>query len=828
MIYCQRATDRRVTAVRNLLMRVGLSLIVVIAGPTTLCSADEAVERKVVDYDAAARLLGGSLQSLILNETVDPHWIGSTGRFWYRRDGAEGPEFVVVAANGAKAPAFDHAGLLPSLARVLGNTSSDKSPLAALKRVKLSDDLTHLTGQVVNRSIDCDVKALQCQAFAAPAPELLLSPDGSRAVLNRSDNLFIREVITGQEHALTNDGAPYFSWGKWPDYWSRTLVNRDAGLKTPPFETYWSPDGRYLLSARVDERKVATYPYVEWVPTDGSRHPIVHEVRLAFFGDRDRGNIEYFLFDLKSGRRQAVKLPDGYESEWLDGPVVGWSRARAQAFLLACTAGRKSCAIFRLDLATGNLNKVIEDSSKTRFEPNTNLYAQPNVRVIEDGAELVWYSDRTGWGQLYLYDGQTGRLKNAITHGDGLVLDIQAVDESRREIYFSAGGREKGRDPYLRQLYRASLDGRSDIRLLTDPAADHEFGSLPPALTLYTGAMPPRAPLNLAAGVFIDTWSTVNQPPISALRSTRDGHVIAELEHADASRLYAAGWRPPLRESIKAADGVTDLYAVYYAPNGVRTAGAVPVIDDEYGGPQVSVAPRSFKEAYAGQNPLSPAALARLGFAVAVIDGRGTPGRSSAFRDAGYPEFTQVGIDDHIAAIHQLANRHAEMDLGRVGVNGWSWGGTFAAQAILSRPQFYKVAVSGAGAYDYPSLYPVFSPWIGLPQYADGTPYRSTPKDSPANWNALEVGRLADRLAGHLLIVCGDQDENAPPHQAFRLVDALTRANKPYDLIYLPNRSHGGGNHDGYTIKRTWDYFVEHLLREDPPFDAVVQEGQKP
>ena len=306
--------------------------------------------------------------------------------------------------------------------------------------------------------------------------------------------------------------------------------------------------------------------------------------------------------------------------------------------------------------------------------------------MLGDGAELIWYSDRTGWGHLYLYDAQTGRLKNAITSGDWLVVDIQAVDEARREIYFTAVGRERGRDPYYRHLYRTSLDGRGGIQLLTEPNADHQFEPGISAIESQLFGHAPAAPLiEPAANAFVDTWSTVDQPPVSVLRSTRDGHVIAELEHADASRLFATGWRPPVRERVTAADGKTDLYTVYYAPQRHRAGTRSPVIDAAYGGPQVIVTPRNFVEAYRG-GERGKSSLARLGFAVVSVDGRGTPMRSRAFRDVGYPEFTQVGIDDHIAAIRELAGRHPEMDLERVGIYGWSWGGTFAAQAILAGP----------------------------------------------------------------------------------------------------------------------------------------------
>jgi dipeptidyl-peptidase 4 len=775
------------------------------------------------DYGAATAVLEGNLQGLVRNESVIPHWIGNSGQFWYRRDGNDGPEFIVVTAAGAKAPAFDHAAVARALSGVLEHTAGSALP-ASLRQGQLSDDLVHLTGRLDKKSFDCNVKTLQCRAFAtaAPAPNLLLSPDGRWAAITRDDNLFVREIATGHERQLTTDGAPYYSWAMLPGSSMSTVVREKSRRKAPLYETYWSPDARYLIAPRVDERKVAVYPFLEGVPTDGSQRPIVHDVRLTFTGDRNAVKLEYFLFDLKTGRHSMIELPTEYERHHFDGLVLGWSRSRGQAFLMASTFGSKTVAVFRLDLATGKVSKLFEESSRTRFETNTLQYNQPNIRVLGDGAELIWYSDRTGWGHLYLYDAQTGRLKNPITHGDWLVLDVQAVDEGRREVYFTAVGRERGRDPYYRHLYRTSLEGRGDIQLLTEPDADHHFEPSPsPSEAVLFGLTRPASLIQSAADVCVDTWSTVNQPPVSVLRSTRDGRLIAELEHADASRLFATGWKAPVRERVTAADGKTDLYVVYFAPQRVSGSKS-PVIDAAYGGPQVIVTPRNFIEAYRG-GERGKSSLAHLGFAVITVDARGTPMRSREFRDAGYPEFTQVGIDDHIAAIRDLARRHPEMDLERVGIYGWSWGGTFAAQAILSRPQFYKVSVSGAGLYDYAATFTGDELMIGPPVYADGTRYRGTPSETPANWSKLDVTRLAANLTGHLLIIYAEMDENALPNQAFRMVDALMQANKPYDLIYLPNRTHRGGADDGYTIKRTWDYFVEHLLGVAPVQDFKVE-----
>ncbi len=805
---------------------IGMTLAVCILLLSSRFAAAQAGDPTLDDYVAARKLLYPNLLGLVANESVHPHWTGNQGSFWYRRDAQDGSEFVIVTRDGVKKPAFDHEAVGRSLHRVLGDGGSGRLPNPLID-AELSDDLKIFKGTFGGRHFECRVDTQQCRQTesANETPELLLSPDGSRAALVRDGNLFVRDMRSGIERALATDSEPQLSWATAPYYSSFvTIPMLKAGkAKLPPYQTYWSPDGRYLIAPRVDERGVESWPYVEWVPPEGMRRPVVHNVRVPIPGDRATVKIDYFLFDLTSGLRTQIKLPAGYpELSWPSGwaPVLGWSQAHKQAFILSRTPGWKKAAVFRVDLNTGTVTTVVEESSATRFEFHT-FWAPSNVRLINDGAELIWFSDRTGFSQLYLYDAQTGRQKNAITRGDGAVIDVLSIDEARREIYFTMTGREAGRDPYFRHLYRGRIDGGA-IRRLTAADADHPFEAEQANLSHYTFRPPEPSPyINSQKGLFIDTWSTVDKPPVTELRSTRNGALVAVLEQADASKLYAAGWVPPVRHRVEAADGTTDLYAAYFEPHGKLPAQKYPIVDCVYNGASSAETPRNFAMAHLLGGRCGGSSLTRLGFGMVFVDGRGTALRSSAFRDAGYPEFTQVSINDHVAAITQLAQQHPEMDLSRVGVSGQSWGGTFSAQAILSRPEFYKVAISNAGGYDYAALYTGYEQYIGLPEYSDGSPYRTRPDEVPRNWEKVDVTRLADRLQGHLLITYGDSDEEALPNQAQLLIAALTRANKPYDLIYYPNGNHHNV-YTAYVMKRSWDYFIEHLRGAKPVQDFNI------
>ncbi len=769
------------------------------------------------DYASAERLLEQNAVGLVKNPTVTPHWLGDTAQFWYKRDGDTGEEYTVVdVTTGKKSLAFDHAALAAALGQVLdAEPSADALGLAA---ETLSPDLSTLTALAGTQSLTCQLQDAVCQLNEPSSipPGTLVSPNGRYILERRADNFWLTDTTTETTRQLTTDGEPYKSWGKLPDTGLLVVQIKKYGMQLSPVGAQFSPNERYLVASLNDERQVGEIPFVEWVPTDGSLRPIVHMVRHPFTGDANRPEISLFSFDLETGTQIPINLPEGYFFGGLDGNVLDWSTGRGQAFVVARTYGSQKVALFRVELATGETSKIIEDVSATRAMTNTVEYNKPNIRVLGDGDEVIWYSDRSGWGHLYLYDAQSGALKNTITEGAWLVQDIHAVDEDRREVYFTGGAREPERDPYFRHLYRAPLDG-GDLTLLTKANADHVF--VPEATEMFAllFGIPKLDPaIRPDLGVFIDSYSTVDTPPRTVLRSTRDGSEIAVLELADASALYAAGWVPPIRQPVTAADGKTEIYTVYYPPKRELPGGKHPVIDAVYGGPQVIVAPRNFMDAVVGGNPVGRQALTRLGFAVVTTDGRGTPLRDNAFRDVGYPEFTRIGIEDHMAAIRQLAEQHPEMDTARVGIYGWSWGGTFTGQAMLSRPDFYDVGITGAGVYDYAPLYPGFENTTGVPMYADETSTRTRPDEKPINWEKLDITAMAENLAGKMLIIYGDMDENVPQTQAFRLIDALIKANKPYDLLYLPNRTHGGLR-EGYVIQRHFDYFVEHLLGTEPP-----------
>ncbi|MBL8982753.1 MAG: S9 family peptidase, partial [Gemmatimonadetes bacterium] len=469
------------------------------------------------------------------------------------------------------------------------------------------------------------------------------------------------------------------------------------------------------------------------------------------------------------------------DTTWKD---VRWANNDQVTF----TAGKRSFDELELvaaNAADGSTRVILKESNKTFVETNQNSGGVPNWRPLGGGREFVWWSERDGWGHLYLVDGATGNIKNRITSGSWMVSDLLWIDETLRYAYFTARGREAGRDPYHRHLYRAKLDG-SAVELLSAEDADHEIAVAPSGKYL------------------VDVYSTPMRPPVSVIRRM-DGTVVKEVQQADVTRLVAAGFRPPRPFKVKARDGVTELYGILWYPAHFDSTRRYPIIDYIYPGPQVgSLGGRQFRATANG----NANALAELGFFVVQVDAMGTPGRSKAFHDAYYGNMTDNGIPDQVATIKQLASRIPQIDIDRVGIYGHSGGGFSSTDAILTYPDFFKVAVSSAGNHDNRSYdFTWGEKYHGLLRRLSDT---TDTFDSQSNW------RKARNLKGKLLLSYGTLDDNVHPVATQLVIDELVKANKDFDMFIMPNRNHGFAS-EPYMVRRTWDYFVQHLLGVTPP-----------
>ena len=755
--------------------RANPALFAAAAALLAACSGPkpEPEERVPVEtYERAERLMGPNLLQQVFNYFVVPHWIGSSDEFWYERKFQGGSEFVIVnAATGEK--------------RVV-----DQAPARAFEQ-----------GSAVPQGV-------------------LASPCGRLGVETRPDNnLWLHDLETGETRPLTTSGEDDFGWGMYPDNRADYVPRLYDNKRNLPANTQWAPDCRLVLVPLIDQRHVAEYPFIESVRKDGTHRPAVHRVRIPLMGERP-ARFAWYLIDAVSGEKRKVELP--YDElmlimqDFVAAREFYWNADASKLYMAAHGDNLKTGFLFEVDTASGAARTVIREQDAIRMEFNSTTYNAVNVRLIKDGAQAIWWSQRDGWGHLYRYATETGKLLNRITGGEWLVREIIDIDEERERVYFTASGSRPG-NPYYRHLYRVQFDG-TGLTLLTPEDADHLLLPNRPWVLSGDGAVPYR-PVSPGGDYVIYNYSRVDQPTRFAVRRVHDGELVAEIEEADASGLYEAGWRPPEEFMVLAPDGKSELWGTIYKPSDFDPGNVYPVIDGQYASPLTAMTPRHFYQAFRGRQPLWPSSLAELGFIVVSLDSRGTAHRSKEFSQHGYGRLNLIGLGDHVHAITELARDRPYMDIDRVGVIGHSYGGYAAIRAMLEFPEFYKVGVSSAGPADMHVMYNDYhwSAYHGKPLYRNGTEWLGEDKtETPANWRDMAASMQAGRLKGKLLIQFGELDENVPPNSILNFVDSLIAANKDFDMLYLPNRDHQFIG-EGYIIRRNWDYLVRHLAGRTPP-----------
>jgi dipeptidyl-peptidase-4 len=757
------------------------------------------------DYARAERFLSFNVENkLVFKKKVEPHWLKNTDRFWYCNYTRGGKEYVFVdCVRNILKPAFDHVKMAAAVSSASGRLYLPND--LPLEHVEFVEKGRMIHFDVNSKRWACDLEEYRCTKTKDRLERGILSPDGQWIAFNRKYNLYIRSIASGKEIQLTADGEPNHYYAE-PASPSAGAITARLTRRRMPLSILWSPDSKKILTQKLDQRKVDKMHLIQSTSQDIIR-PILHSYRCALAGDKNVPRAELVIFDIEKMERVDVSL-DSLITFWspINEKMVWWNEDSNQIYIIEEKRASKILRLCMADTRTGAVRKILEEQGSTYVQLNLMYSEPPNVRILSGGSEVIWFSERDGWGHLYLYNGNTGAIKKQITSGPWVVRDIMHVDEKGRWIYFTGGGREEGRDPYYRHLYRIKMDG-SKLELLTPEDADHLISFSP------------------SGRYFTDTYSRVDAVPISVLRAC-DGMFIRELERADIDLLLETGWKWPEPFRVKGRDGTTGIYGVIFRPSTFDPEKKYPIIDNIYPGPHNIRCAKSF----AGMNWYwhDPSeywhchAIAELGFIVVTIDGMGTAFRSKAFHDVSYRNLGSAGgIEDHIAGIKQLAGRYPYINLDRVGIYGHSGGGYASARAILAYPDFYKVAVSSAGNHD-PRLEKAawVERWMGLP--IEDAYERQT------NMN------IASNLKGKLLLIHGDLDDNVSPALTLALAYALIEANKDFDMLLMANRNHRfmdlsspkAEEWDLYFIRKRWDYFVRHLLGVEPPQEYRIRKPE--
>ena len=768
-----------------------------------------------VNYERALELLDNNLRPLVYNEDIVPNWMGDGETFWIALEGRDGRTFKrVVSRTGKQSDLFDH----EEIAFALNDLSGAEVQPSALPLESLQYDETNqsIFARFAEQDVFCSLVSYECE-FVEGAATLndayITSDDGKHSVFARDYNLWLKDERTGVERALTRNGEASFAYGKYPDTSLMAIPMRSENRPRRPFASFWSPNGSVFISPRFDERAVEEYAFVETVREDGSLRPKVHNLRIPLIGDPETAGPETHIFDIRSGKSFVYLPEDGFRIE--PGALIGWNETGDVAYMLAIKTGLT--AVRLLEFSVDGHRTIYEESRKdgyVRLAPS--IYNRPGVRVLKGGEEILWYSERSGWGHLYRINVRTGQVINALTSGDWTVFDIIRVDEASETVYFTAGGREARRDPYYRHLYSVGFDG-DGLTLYTPEDGDHDINGDPSFyFQTVTGARAAPERISPNGKYMVASHSTATQPPITLLRNLSNNEVIAQIATADVKELEAIDYRPPERFEALSADGETRIFGAIHYPIDFDEGKKYPIVNALYAGPQVVSAGIKYMDAFRGYGNGHRTALASLGFIVVTIDGRGTPYRSLEFqnfsRGTGHGDVT---LADHKSAIEQLAEKRTYMDLSRIGITGHSWGGYHATRGVLLHNEFYDAAVASAGIQAYEYMYPGTDPFTGVSDFGGGRMIRRTSKEVPENLVRMGNGRLADQLEGKLLLAYGELDENVPPSQTIKLIKSLIKADKTFDLIFLPNTDHYFSN-DQYFLKRKFEYLVENVLKAEP------------
>jgi len=763
--------------VRNTIVALGFLFVV------TAFAAPLHGQISLARYERAFDLQN-RLQPLVVDLPDQPVWIGETSRFWYSKTTAAGRDWVVVdAATLQRRPAFDHEQLAAALSLASGRTVD---PLELpFRNITFDDSETGLTFVAFDQEWDCRLAVYQCTRIRQVEPGPAVNPVGiyhrgpqpeaaSRRTLPSPDGQWEAWIMNYNVHVRSTDGGETvtLSWdGGERDFYDFQSLS-------------WSPDSRKLAAFRLQPGQRRILRYIEAAPADRFQ-PEYSTLDYTKPGDLvDQRRPVLFHVD----RAARIDIDPTLFPNQFDVSAIVWRRDSRAFTFEHNERGHKVFRVIEVDATTGAVRALISEESETFFFYQGRYRGKYFRYDVNDGAEIVWMSERDGWNHLYLHDGRTGSVRNQITRGEWVVQDVDRVDEAARQIWFHASGRNAGQDPYFVHYYRINFDG-TGLVALTDEDANHSV--------VYSADMQ----------YHVRTRSRVDEPPVMELRRTADLQLLLRLEETDISRLAEAGWRPPESFVAKGRDGTTDIWGIIIRPMDFDPARRYPVIESIYAGPQGSSVPKTFT-AYSEMR-----ALAELGFIVVQIDGMGTSNRSKAFQDVAYQRLHDAGFLDRILWHRAAAAKYAHYDIANAGIYGGSAGGYSSTAAVLHHPDFYKVAVSGNGNHDHRmdkiSFNELFMGWPIGPQY-------SASSNVDNAW----------RLRGKLLLIVAEMDTNVDPASTYKVVDVLIRANRTFDLLVLP----GGGHNTGgdFPTRARYDYFVRHVLGVEPPNWNLVDLADSP
>ena len=745
------------------------------------------------NYKLAEKLRNVSFGSLIgkYSMSVFPKQINDTDKFWFEFTTEEGKNFYFVdPAKGEKRLLFNNTDIAQGVSLITRKGYNEKD--LRISNMEFSKDLTKMTFSMDGRyEFDFKTKKVQALEKKDHSEEddeviyswMTFSPDRKYILYAKGHNLYIQgnkaKGVDTTEVQLTTDGEKYYSFARDPEDDQKDEAETNAR---------WFKESRHIYVVREDSRKLKDM----FVINSLTKRPTLETYRYEMPGEKDLCQYELWIIDIEKKTANRVSA-DKWTDQYIQ--VLQPGEKGDKLFFQRFKRTWDEVDICVVNTETLEVKELIHEVDKPYRD-----YHMQNTVILNDGKDILFRSERTGWGHYYHYDGE-GRLKNVITSGPWVAGQVAAIDTVGRTIYLYGFGREKGVDPYYYMLYKASID-KEGVTLLTPENAQHGVSFLS------------------SKRYFVDTYSRVDMEPKIVLKNNQ-GKVIMELAKPDTRRLKELGWRAPERFTVKAADGLTDIYGIMWKPADFDPNKKYPIISSVYPGPFFEYVNTSFRvdDSYNMR-------LAQLGFIVVSMGHRGgSPMRGKFYHRYGYGKLRDYPLADDKYAIEQLADRYAYIDLSKVGIFGHSGGGFMSTAALCTYPDFYTAAVSSAGNHDnnifnrgWSEIYHGVKEAVKTVKGKDG-------QDSTVYTYSCKVPtnmELAKRLKGHLLLVTGDMDKNVHPANTLRMVDALIKAKKNFEMIVLPGNGHGfGGKADAFFERKLWYHFAKYLLGDESTMEDV-------
>lgn len=815
-----------------------LTLIVIFVFSASQIFAQQLAVTKA-NYQLAARFSPKKIEKMVFSTSVDPHWMKYSNRFWYVYESREGKKWVVVdPVRMAKTPMFDNDKLAAALTRIvkdpfdgqhlnIENLKFVKDENWIRFEVKSTQDVekkdSTKKGAVgakekkqfffeYNIAKDSLVE-LKDQKKTTPKPSWAnVSPNKQWVVYAKNFNLYwmdsanLRKATANEddstivENKLTEDGVENYGFGE--SYGETNVEKLKNKNKRKYFPILWSPNSTHFVLVKTDSRNVKDL----WVINNVAEpRPTLETYKYHMPGEKEAPLRELILVDFKNKKLTKIngnQFKDQEISLWNASaekkmrdeehrPSI-WLGDEAKLYFSRTSRDLKKIDVCALDINSKAVKVVIEERMNTYVE-----LRKPTL--LNNGKEIIHWSERDGWGHLYLYD-SSGKRKNQITSGPWHVEDVEGVDEKLRTVYLTGNAKEVNEDPYYLHLYKVNIDG-SSFKLLSAANHDHSVN------------------LDDSKRFFVDNYSRVNTAPISALYDA-NGKKLLDLEVTDMSGLMQAGYKFPEPFMAKADDGITDLYGVMYKPFDFDSTKKYPIIAYVYPGPQTEAVNKAF-----GKSMDRIDRLAQLGFVVVTLGNRGGhPSRSKWYHNYGYGNLRDYGLADKKAVIEQLAQKHGYVDINRVGIHGHSGGGFMSTAAMLVYPDFFKVAVSSSGNHENN----IYNRWWSEKHHGVNEQI-SNNGDTTFLYAIEKNSELAKNLKGHLMLATGDIDNNVHPANTIRMANALIKANKRFDFVLMPGQRHGYADMSEYFFWLMGDYYSKWLLGDfSQPVDIVEMNKEVP